>query len=152
MNTQERGFAWLIGPGVDTFVCQSLRSPRSADRDERVPHRYISWPRTSEVELHNDGTGKDVWDGEAHVLDLSGANLAWVADFDDWLRTGAVFEEGAVAGDGGPCFAYDTRAGGNEEVRVNPVFAEREVGNLVLASGETKDGVECRGLVATVVA
>ncbi|KAI6765942.1 hypothetical protein HG530_007012 [Fusarium avenaceum] len=106
MHAKIGSLAWVRS--IFALISQTLRTPRAADSDKRVPHCYIARFVARGIELNNDSTWQFVGDSKPHVLYMDCAYIAWSADLDHWFRVIRVLEKVASCRDGGPGFTNNT--------------------------------------------
>ncbi len=104
----------------------------AADRDVRIPDAHVALLGACHVYLQDDGTGRDVSDCEAHVLDLGDADIAGVADLYDGLWVVGVAKGAADARYDGPGFSDDAGPWRNKQGGLYDVHAIREVGDFAV--------------------
>ena len=132
MHHCEGGFAIrCVGSAagdIDVGVC------RAADRDVRIPKRYVTLFGTRHVDLQDDGARRDISDSEAHILDLGHASITRVTNLHDGLWVVGVSEKASNAGDDGPGFSDDASTWRDEEGGFDDVDAIGKVGDLAIGS------------------
>ena len=104
----------------------------AADRDVRIPNAHVALLGAGHVDLQDDGTGRDVGNCEAHILDLGNANVAGVADLYDRLWIVGVAESATDAGYDGPGFSDYAGPWRNKQGGLYDVHAIGEVGDFAV--------------------
>lgn len=141
---EERG---LTGAGVRVRAGGvDLRVDGASDAEVRVPDADVALGRAGHVDLHEDGAGEDLGDGEQHVADLRDADVAGVSDLQHHARVGGVLELRPDGADGRPDLADDAGARWDGDRVRDHVDSLREVGDLA-ARVRKQGGVDSGGVV-----
>ncbi len=57
-----------------------------------IPEAHITWSAPRHVDFDELGTRQDIGDGEEHIDNLYSANIARLADLNDWYKVILVLE------------------------------------------------------------
>lgn len=141
---EERG---LAGAGVRVGAGGvDLRVDGATDAEMRVPDTDVALGRAGHVDLHEDGAGEDLGDGEQHVADLRDTHVARVSDLQHHARVGGVLELGPDSADGRPDLTDDAGARWDGDRVRDHVDALGEVRDLAAGVRE-QGGVDSGGIV-----